>query len=184
MNLIEVLIVGHLIADFPLQTGWIYRFKTESWLGVVLHSSIHVLVTALLVRPLPAAWPMLAILGILHFITDFTKLQMPTKRQSPGFVADQLVHLLVVLLLGYYWQGVVFAALPSILTLPLILYGSFLGLMIFFWVLACDLAKGDWGEHPTIQWAKDNLLMLSQYAGLSLVFFLAQRWHRNIERSS
>jgi hypothetical protein len=179
MNLAAALLLGHLIADFPLQTSWIYRYKTESWLGVVLHSAIHVLVTALLIRPLQATVPLLILLGILHFITDFTKSRLPAKRQSPGFLIDQFIHGLVLFLLAKLWQGTLYAVLPATLLLPLILYGSFLGLMVFLWVLACDLTKGQWGRYTLIQWAQRNLLKLSNYAGLALVLFLAQQWHRS-----
>ncbi|MEZ4622460.1 MAG: DUF3307 domain-containing protein [Caldilineaceae bacterium] len=174
MNLTAALVVGHLIADFPLQTSWVYRFKTESWLGVVLHSAIHVIVTALLIHPLRSALPMLIVLGILHFITDFTKLRVPAKRQTPGFVIDQMAHLVVVMMLAQYWEGHITASLPNALLFFLIGYGTFLGGMIFLWVLACDLAKSGLGSKPMVRWARTNLLTLSQYAGLSLVFFLAQ----------
>ncbi len=184
MNLAAALLLGHLIADFPLQTSWIYRYKTESWLGVVLHATIHVLVTALLIRPVYATAPLLILLGILHFITDYTKLHVPAKRQSPGFLIDQFVHLLILLLLAELWQSTLYAVLPAALLLPLIVYGMFLGLLVFLWVLACDLAKGDWGRYALVQWSQRNLLKLSNYAGLALFIFLAQQWHHNAQASS
>ncbi len=184
MNLVAALLLGHLIADFPLQTAWIYRYKTESWLGVLLHSAIHVLVTALLIRPLTHTASLLLLLGVLHFITDCAKVHIAAKQQTPGFLIDQFVHITVLIVLAYRWQGAIVSTLPAAVLFPLILYGTFLGLMIFFWVLACDLAKGDWGRYYIVQWARIHLLALSQYAGLSLFLFLAQRWKGSVEPSS
>lgn len=184
MNLVAALLLGHLIADFPLQTPWIYRFKTESWLGVLLHSAIHVLVTALLISPLTSTIPLLLLLGILHFITDYTKVHIGANQQTPGFLIDQFVHIGVLIFLAHRWQDSIISTLPAALLVPLILYGIFLGLMIFFWVLACDLAKGDWGRYYVVQWARTHLLALSQYAGLALFIFLAQRSKGFVEPSS
>ena len=47
MNLLAALLLGHLIGDFPLQTNQIYRLKSKSWLGIVLHAVVHVVITAL-----------------------------------------------------------------------------------------------------------------------------------------
>jgi hypothetical protein len=180
MNLAAALILGHLIADFPLQTSWIYRLKTRSWQGVLLHSLIHVAVTALLIRPVSAILPLLLVLGVLHFITDCIKIKIPAKRQAPGFLIDQFVHITVIFGLARIWRDQLASTLaPSLLTL-LIVYGTFLGTMIFLWVLACDLANEDWGKHPWVQWARCNLLQLSRYAGLAIFILLLQRWNRNL----
>ncbi len=184
MNLAATLFLGHLIADFPLQTAWIYRYKTESWLGVLLHSAIHVFVTALLIGPLSSTILLLLLLGILHFITDYTKVHIAANQQTPGFLIDQFVHIVILIVLARRWQDSIISTLPVALLLPLILYGIFLGLMIFLWVLACDLAKGDWGRYEIVQWARTHLLALSQYAGLAIFVFLAQRWKWFVEPSS
>ncbi|MCB0186690.1 MAG: DUF3307 domain-containing protein, partial [Caldilineaceae bacterium] len=86
MNLAAALLLGHLLADFPLQTTWIYQYKTKSWKGILIHTAIHVLVTACLVKPLLQALPLLILLGILHFLTDYTKVRIPARQQSPGFL--------------------------------------------------------------------------------------------------
>jgi len=184
MNLIATLLIGHLIADFPLQTDWIYRYKTESWVGILLHVIIHLFVTALLIQPLSTAIPLLLLLGILHFITDYMKVRLSPKRQATGFLIDQFVHIMVLCLLAYGWQGSIVGTLPAALLVPLLLYGTFLGLMVFGWVLACDLAAENCGQYPVVQWARTNLLILSQYAGLSLFIFLAHFLRGHGEPSS
>ena len=50
MQLFATLLLGHLIADFPLQTDWVVQFKKRHITGLALHASIHVGVTALLIR--------------------------------------------------------------------------------------------------------------------------------------
>lgn len=182
MNLAAALLLGHLIADFPLQTAWIYQYKTKSWVGVLLHSAIHVFVTACLVRPFHAVIPLLVLLGVLHFLTDFTKVRLPAKRQSPGFVIDQLVHLVVLFFLAQIWQNTLYSTLPATVLTPLLIYVTLLGIMIFLWVLACDLANSDWGHYSVVQWARSNLLRLSSYAGLPLFFYLFQGWSRDLQR--
>jgi len=183
MNLAAALLLGHLIADFPLQTTWVYQYKTESWIGVLLHSAIHVIVTACLVQPLYQVIPLLVPLGILHFITDFAKVHLSTKHQAPSFIIDQLVHMIVLYLLSQVWQDTLSSTLPTMVLIPLLLYVGFLGLLVFLWVLACDLADSEWGRYPIVQWARRNLLHLTGYAGLSLFFYLAHEWSHGPQRS-
>ncbi|MCB0127433.1 MAG: DUF3307 domain-containing protein [Caldilineaceae bacterium] len=183
MNLAAALLLGHLLADFPLQTTWIYQYKTKSWKGILIHTAIHVLVTACLVKPLLQALPLLILLGILHFLTDYTKVRIPARQQSPGFLIDQFLHIVAIFMLARLWQGTLAATLSPFMLTVLISYGFFLGIMIFLWVLACDLAKTDWGKHAAVQWTQTHLLQLSSYAGLALLIFLAQLWGRTIPRA-
>lgn len=183
MNLAAALLLGHLIADFPLQTTTIYALKVKSWNGVLVHALIHVMVTALLVQPFSAAVPLLLMLGILHFFTDYFKVHFPTDRQWPGFLIDQGIHLTVLMVLAYQWQGVIVSVLPFVLLVPLIFYTAFLATLVFLWVLACDLAQGSMGQKPWIQWARQNLLHLSQYAGLPVFISLFQHLFRHTVRT-
>lgn len=178
MNLIAALLLGHLIADFPLQTNWIYQLKMKSWVGVLLHSFIHVIVTACLIQPIFALIPLLFILGVIHFLTDFAKVRIPAKRQAPGFVLDQLVHIVVLLLLSWGWQNQLHSALPITLLKPLLIYHIMLGLLVFVWVLSCDLAGSTQRTNGTVLWLQKHLLTLASYGGLPLFLFLLQQWMR------
>lgn len=178
MNLAAALLLGHLIADFPLQTNWIYRFKTQSWLGVLLHTCIHLLVTATLIYPFQRALPLLGILGILHFMTDYTKVRVQGKRQSPGFLADQIAHLVVIFALAHQWHTRLGSVLSTPLLFSLLIYAALLGILVFCWVLACDLTKSRWGHYRPVQWASANLLSLTQYAGLPLVLTVVLHFYR------
>ncbi len=174
MNLVAALILGHLIADFPLQTTAIYGLKLKSWKGVIIHAFIHVLITALLIDPTVTALPLLLTLGLLHFVVDYLKVRVTVSRQWSSFVIDQITHLLILFLLAHQWQAVLNSVLPFSLLLPLIIYTMFLGLLVFLWVLAGDLAEGQWGKYKWVQWARQNLLNLSQYAGMPVWVLIVQ----------
>lgn len=179
MNLIAALLLSHLVADFPLQTNQIYRLKNESWLGIVLHAAIHVLVAAVLIKQPLAVWPMLVWLGVLHFFVDLVKLRAPIRSPSVGFLLDQGAHLVVLWFLARAWSTVTASVLPLSVLIPMILYGLFLATLVFSWVLANELARGAWGRRRYVQWARNHLLQLSQYAGLPLLFSLAVHWYQS-----
>ena len=184
MELTAALLLSHLVGDFPLQTNQIYRLKSQSWVGIALHVAIHVAVTALLIKHPLTVWPMLLLLGILHFFIDLLKLRMPLKRQSFGFLLDQAAHLLVLIFLARAWSSATASVLPLYTLMPMIIYGLFLAALVFLWVAANELAASGFNHQPYIRWARVHLLQLSQYAGLPLLFSLAVHWYRHAWRSS
>lgn len=183
MNLIAALLLSHLIGDFPLQTNQIYRLKSKSWLGIVLHSVVHVLVAALLIRQPFAVWSLLLWLGILHFLIDLTKLRLPIKQQWLSFLLDQVAHLVTLWLLAQLWSNAT-ALLPMAVMLPLIAYGLFLATLVFCWVLANELSASQWGSRPSVQWARAHLLRLSQYAGVPLLLAAAAYVYQQLVRGA
>lgn len=86
------LLTAHLLADFVLQSGWMYANKRR--VGVlVLHVAVVTALSALLTGSLN--WPLLAILFATHLAADAAK----TWRFGDGlrpFVLDQLFHLAVI----------------------------------------------------------------------------------------
>ena len=184
MNLTAALLLSHLVGDFPLQTNQVYRLKNKSWLGIGLHAVIHVATAALLVREPLRVWPLLALLGVLHFLIDLIKLRIPTKRQSLGFLVDQVAHLLVLWLLAQAWTLNAEARLSLPVMIPLIVYGFVLATLVFLWVVANELSSSAWGNHQSIQWAKAHLLQVSQLAGIPLLFALATQWYHSTSRAS
>lgn len=184
MNLTAALLLSHLVGDFPLQTNQVYRLKNKSWLGIVLHAVIHVATAALLVREPLRVWPLLALLGVLHFLIDLIKLRIPTKRQSLGFLVDQVAHLLVLWLLAQAWTLNAEARLSLPVMIPLIVYGFVLATLVFLWVVANELSSSAWGNRQSIQWAKAHLLQVSQLAGIPLLFALATQWYHSASQAS
>lgn len=184
MNLTAALLLSHLVGDFPLQTNQVYRLKNKSWLGIVLHAVIHVVTAALLLRDPLRVWPLLALLGILHFLIDLIKLRIPTKHQSLGFLVDQLAHLIVLWSLAQVWTLHAEARLSLPVMIPLIVYGFILATLVFLWVVANELSTSVWGNRPSIQWARANLLQVSQLAGIPLIFALATHCYHSASRTS
>ncbi len=165
MEPLFTLLLGHLIADFPLQAGPIYRLKLRGWAGVALHAGIHVAVTALLLRNPLRYWPALALLGGLHFATDWLKLRVSFNPQTPGFLLDQAAHVAVLALLaGRIPAGA--AALPGWLLVPALLYALVPGLLTLLWTLANDLGRGSQVWPGMGRRARRRTLLLSQMLGM------------------
>lgn len=164
------LFLAHLIADFPLQTNRIYKLKTESNQGVLLHVAIHLLVASILIENALAHWPIFLVLGTAHFLIDWAKLRYPTHRQTPGFILDQFAHLLTIILIAA-WQPDLSVVLP----VWLMWLGIFLILLpatlVFLWVWATDL-RIDLPENRTVKWACRSLLPISQRLGSVFVLTL------------
>jgi len=184
MELTAALLLSHLVGDFPLQTNQIYRLKSQSWVGIALHVAIHIGVTALLIKQPLTVWPMLLLLGVLHFLIDLLKLRAPIKRQWLGFLLDQSAHFIVLIILSRLWSTATASVLPLYTLMPMIIYGLFLATLVFLWVVANELAASGFDHQPYIRWARMHLLQLSQYAGLPLLFSVATHWYRSSSRSS
>ena len=165
MTIFLALLLAHLLADFPLQTNRIFRLKVAGNAGLVLHVLIHLLMTALLVgRPLHHL-DLLGVLGVMHFVVDWTKLRFPGERQWPGFLLDQLAHLISLGLLAL-WQPEVTAVLSLWVMFPLILLVSLPALLMLLWVWANDVQQdARYQASPAVHWASHRLLALSQQTG-------------------
>ena len=108
METFLVLFTAHLIADFPLQPGWMVRRKRNPAV-LALHIALVAAVAALMLGRLPLT--LLLVLVATHLVMDAIKVYL--LRDSLGsFVADQLVHLAVIAALalaypsaaaGGYW---------------------------------------------------------------------------------
>ncbi|MCA9876025.1 MAG: DUF3307 domain-containing protein [Anaerolineales bacterium] len=170
MTTFPILLLAHLIADFPLQTNRVYALKTQGNKGLLLHVAIHVLVAAVLLQRPLSHIPLLFAYGAIHFAVDWYKVNSPARKQTPGFLLDQAAHFFTILVLTA-WQP----ALQSILPLWLVWVGVFLALipalLTLLWVIASDL-QGDRPDSPTLNWASHRLLPLSQKVGSVFVLSL------------
>jgi hypothetical protein len=166
------LLLAHLIADFPLQTDGVYRFKARSWVGVAVHSLIHVLAAMLLVRGSGQYLPAWIFLLVTHFLTDFIKLRVKTRLMSTGFLVDQLAHLVVVILIAAWHPGMQ-SVLPTWLLLVALAYAWVPATLMFLWVYSNDLAKDAATNQERAAWMQQNLLRFSQVSGYPLVALVA-----------
>jgi hypothetical protein len=116
IGLFQILLVGHLIADFPLQTPTILRWKFRGGLWILPHIFIHAAVLTLLIRN-PVA---VAVIAFTHFLIDWAKVTLDDrKHQGVSFLMDQTMHILVLWLVGQY--GEVVSPQLAINNLPIIL---------------------------------------------------------------
>jgi hypothetical protein len=103
MSLLFRLLLGHVIGDFLLQPLVFVLWKRRSAWGIVAHTSVVTLCTALLLAPdLPQLWGSLVVLAVTHAGIDQAKVSLA--RANAGkrlylFLADQGLHGLVILIL-------------------------------------------------------------------------------------
>lgn len=95
------LLLAHLLADFVLQTDSMCAGKRKkgaaglAWLA--LHSLLHALSACLLVG-IWSEWRLPVAVFVTHFLTDYVK-SAHMRESVRSFVADQCVHLLVIVAL-------------------------------------------------------------------------------------
>lgn len=109
INLIKIflvkLITAHLVCDFVLQTDAFCEQKNILTAKGVLFQLIHALLHAVVAFVFVAQWslwwvPLIVFLS--HFIIDLIKALLKRPDSIILFVADQFMHVLILLLLGYY----------------------------------------------------------------------------------
>ena len=119
--MVIAMFLAHLVGDYVLQWDSLAEWKAREFRGVVIHSAILFLVTALFALPInPAWWSGILIIGVSHFLID--ALQFYFKPPIPPllrFFLDQLGHfffIILALVLGGYlswgniWSGIVESA--------------------------------------------------------------------------
>jgi hypothetical protein len=112
MSLFDWLLVGHLVADFLLQTDNMARYKAQSWSWMLKHVGIYLAVMMVLVgayamnHPVPL-WVVVGgmlFIGGTHIVLDrraFTlwwmrRLGVSSDLTWLPIVADQVFHILVL----------------------------------------------------------------------------------------
>ncbi len=104
--LLVLLIAGHVLADFLVQTESVAREK-ETGTGALLRHGMATLVThAVLLVPYRSAGVLLGVaaLAVIHTFADWARRVLERgipERALPGFLLDQLGHLAVVVLLWW-----------------------------------------------------------------------------------
>ncbi|MBI5239856.1 MAG: DUF3307 domain-containing protein [Elusimicrobia bacterium] len=112
MDIFWRLLLGHLVADFTLQTNFINRWKRSSPWGMLVHCLIHPVCYVLLtLRSLGEVWTVLgsvslpgwACIGLLfaaHFIEDEWRVTTIFRFKTPDntlyFLWDQVIHAAVI----------------------------------------------------------------------------------------
>lgn len=171
MNTFAVLLLAHLLGDFPLQTNRVYKMKLANKRGLLLHVMIHVVTAAALIKQFWLHWPLLLALAVIHFLTDYIKIQTQKQGQplTFGFIADQIAHLVTLGALAW-WRPDVVSILPIWLVITAVFFATIPALMTLIWVWANDHYLND--SHTVssrIEWLSKQLLPLSQRLGWGIV---------------
>lgn len=166
-----ILLLAHLIADFPLQTDRVYQLKRQSQWGVALHASIHGVVTFLLTG---FRWDLLHVwflLTVVHYLIDTVKLKYNPPQQAAGFLIDQLAHVSVLLIIAF-WQPGLTSILPDWLLYTAFFYAWIPASLMYIWVAANENAQTI--EHPAerVTWMQAHLLRWSQVSGIPLAIII------------
>ena len=107
MYLFYRLLLAHIIADFPLQTNQIFKVKTNTEWGVLIHTLIVLLFSILFAFPYLENLKVLIILLIIflsHTVIDKLKMEYSkkTKNQSMRILLlDQALHIAIIAVLTF-----------------------------------------------------------------------------------
>ena len=173
MSTFFVLLLAHLLGDFPLQTNRIFKMKLANKRGLSLHIAIHVVTAAILIENWWQHWSILLVLGIVHFFTDYIKirLQEPGKPLTTGFVLDQIAHILAIVGLSY-WQPTIQSILPQWLVMFAVVLAVFPAIMMLLWVWANDHYIEQRSISSRVEWISHKLLPISQRFGWGIMIAL------------
>jgi hypothetical protein len=113
LTLLALLLVGHALADYPLQGDFLARAKNERapipgvpwWQAMTAHCVIH----AGMVLMITAIWWLAALEFVIHFVTDRLKC-----RGQISFNTDQAIHVACkVMWAALAWHVAGFAGLTA-----------------------------------------------------------------------
>lgn len=102
------LLLAHLLADYPLQTDWIYAQKVRSLAGGGWHAGVLLACYALALAPFLTDWRVAAgivAITFLHFLQDSYKASNydhAHQNALPGYLLDQLLHVATYAALAFF----------------------------------------------------------------------------------
>ena len=123
------LILAHLLGDFTLQpNSWVadkehYKLKSKF---LYFHVLIHTILSFIFLWDLQLWW-VAVLVGFTHFIIDAAKLSFQNvKTKKRWFFIDQLLHVLVIAGVSFYFQEFSFSFLQNQEFLKIIMAALFL----------------------------------------------------------
>lgn len=166
MDRYVALIIAHILADFPLQAGVVYTWKTQSKLGLGIHTLIHIFVFYILFEPPRTWWPALVLLLVMHYLIDWAKLKYPIRPQLLGFILDQFWHVLSLIPIAIFFPTMVPSIPREYLVIDFVLC-MISPILLMFWTYTLDLGHLKEGDkyYDLKEWARQNLLRWSQITG-------------------
>ena len=170
-DLLITLLIGHVLGDFALQTDRIYQLKIRGGFGLAVHVLMHVVVTGILLQARYLQnWLLLALLFVIHYAIDWTKLRFNARRSLPGFVIDQVAHVTSLIVLVWLFPQTS-SDLPSAWLLPILVYAAIPILTMTMWVWSNDMAGTRMDTRGT-QRMRRSMKQISQLSSLPLIIGL------------
>lgn len=109
MNVALYLLIGHFLADYPLQTNWVAQKKGSNGFAFLTHLLTHLLTYVLILSPFlyeKKVWVAIGFVFLIHAFTDKIKLIYQKKSRSTflAYLIDQFTHVSSALLASV-WVG-------------------------------------------------------------------------------
>ena len=107
MFLFYRLLLAHIIADFPLQTNRIFKVKTNTKWGVLIHTLIVLMFSILLTLPYlvdPKVIIILLVIFLSHTVIDKLKMEYSKKTINQStriLLLDQALHIAIIAILTF-----------------------------------------------------------------------------------
>lgn len=126
MIILVKLILAHLAGDFLLQPkSWVRhkeKKKARSW-KLYVHALIHALLVMLLLADV-SFWPVALVIGLSHLLIDAVRLYAQREQtRTAWFLADQAMHLLVIVMVWWYLTGAP-DAIPFLTSTKFLVYAT------------------------------------------------------------
>ncbi|MFN8445412.1 MAG: DUF3307 domain-containing protein [Caldilineaceae bacterium] len=171
-ELVAILTLAHLLADFPLQTNTIAKMKVESLRGLLAHVAIHMATCWALLGFELRFWILVSWLGLAHFMVDYIKVKSGTDRSVLFFVLDQLAHLACIFIISINVAttlGEMQHAISTTILYPSLFVATSFVLMVLGWIWANNLHDEMVNRYISLRWGRERLLELEQRAGFGLI---------------
>ena len=107
MFLFYRLLLAHIIADFPLQTNQIFKVKTNTEWGVLIHTLIVLIFSIFFAFPYledPKVIIILLVIFLSHTVIDKLKMEYSKKTKNQSIrilLLDQALHIAIIALLAF-----------------------------------------------------------------------------------
>ncbi len=98
MGLFWLLVLAHLVGDFPLQTDKVFYYKHKTRWGILIHIGITAACNVVFTIPYlkyPTYWLILLGMSVLHLLYDKMKISLTRKGMEDNtllFLFDQFLH--------------------------------------------------------------------------------------------
>lgn len=99
MNVFLLLLLSHLIADFPFQTNFVFKARYKYKYGGIFHILIHTVLNIFFLTPYILyyqTWIGIGIISITHYFIDRMK-----KSNIVTFLLDQVLHIAIIIVVAF-----------------------------------------------------------------------------------